>query len=61
MKDDFLNYMNLTALFMLGFTFAIQTFIGDFTLEFSSFQSTFLYMFKSTFGSNFIENGFYHY
>ena len=50
MKDDFANYLKLTLLFMIGFSFAIRAFIGDYSREFSTVPSTILYMFKSTFG-----------
>ncbi len=48
--DDFINYLKLTILFMLGFSFAIRAFIGNYSYEFDKVQSTILYMFKSTFG-----------
>eukprot|EP01084_Bolivina_argentea_P260716 440364_1 len=50
MKDDFINYLKLTMLFMIGFSFAIRAFIGDYSYEFDTVPSTILYMFKSTFG-----------
>ena len=50
MKDDFINYLKLTLLFMVGFSFAIRAFIGEYSFEFDTVQSTVLYMFKSTFG-----------
>ena len=35
---------------MIGFSFAIRAFIGDYSSEFDEVSSTVLYMFKSTFG-----------
>jgi len=50
MGNDVMNYVKLTALFMIGFSFGIRAFMGNFSGEFSSVTSTILYMFKSTFG-----------
>jgi len=50
MKNDLSNYLKLTGLIMIGFAFAVRSFVGDHSEEFSTASSTFQYMAKSTFG-----------
>ena len=50
MCNDFINYLKLTLIFMIGFSFSIRAFIGNYSAEFDTVSSAVLYMFKSTFG-----------
>ena len=45
MKDDFLNYVNLTFVFTIGFAFALSNLIGAYSLEFFSLSHVCIVLF----------------